>query len=436
MISSSKHRLYLLPHQEEIFDRNRQFLNDVYNCALEERISWVKYQWKTETDKKYISNFDQNLQVKNIRKAFPEENETIFARSIYGVLDQLDKAFQNFIGRVAAGKTGKAVGFPRFKPISRFHSILFPQCDLKTGGVKLLDNSKIRVFGLGDVKVIWNGQDIKLGTVKNARIIKASSGKYYLIITAENIPNKPLPKTGNIIGYDYGLIDFITDQYGNTTKHPKPYATAKEKLAYQQRKLALKQKNSKNYKKIKKTIAKTHEKTVNIREHFQHNLANKLVRENDIIFGENLNISDMLDSDKEHKLPHYISMKGLRRNISDAAWGKFDHKVSYKAENAGKIFLTQDPRNSSKECSCCGWINNYLTLADRTFKCKWCQQVMDRDQNAANNILNRGKVALPCETVIQFILFLKKIVFPPKPKRFIKRKKAAKISEVIQISGS
>jgi putative transposase len=212
-------------------------------------------------------------------------------------------------------------------------------------------------------------------------VIKKQSDKYFVILACDNVPLKILPKTGNTIAIDLGISNFITTNTGEQFQHPKPYKTAKEKLAYLQRKLELKQRGSNNRKKLKIRIAKTHEKIVNIREDFQHKLANKLIRENDKIILEDLNVQSMLTSTS------YLVNKG---NIQDAAWNGFDGKVIYKAERAGRLVEKVNPRNTSKMCSNCGHIKTDLKLSNREYHCQACGSTLDRDHNAALNILKLG----------------------------------------------
>lgn len=163
--------------------------------------------------------------------------------------------------------------------------------------------------------------------------------------------------------------------------HPKPYKTAKEKLAYQQRKLAIKQKGSNNRNKQKKLIVKTYQKITNIREDFQHKLSKKLVRDCDKIIIEDLNISNMLEAK---------GFKVNKSNIQDASWGKFVEKLTYKAERADKLIVKVNPKNTSKMCSQCGNIKKSLALIDREYKCEVCGFTIDRDINAAKNIRMLG----------------------------------------------
>jgi putative transposase len=164
-----------------------------------------------------------------------------------------------------------------------------------------------------------------LGICKTVIIKKYASGKFFAFFVCENVPKNVYPTTNNTVGIDLGLETFIALDNGKKYKHPKPYKTAKEKLAYNQRKLANKKRGSNNYKKQKIHVAKQHEKIVNIREDFQHKLTIELLDNYDTIIMEKLNIKSMLEE------KGYIVNKG---NISDASWGNFILKLSYKALSA------------------------------------------------------------------------------------------------------
>jgi len=162
---------------------------------------------------------------------------------------------------------------------------------------------------------------------------------------------------------------------------PKPYKTSKEKLAFWQRKLALKQRGSNNRKKVKKQLARAYEKITNIREDFLHKTANKFIAENDLIIVEKLNIQSMMEQEN-----HQVN-KG---NIQDASWGNCVSKLNYKAERAGRAVIEVDPANTSRMCSSCGNIKKKLKLSDRIYCCEKCGLKLDRDHNAAKNIYRLG----------------------------------------------
>ena len=368
---SYKYRIYPDQKQAEQLENTFGFCRFLYNCALEERISFYKKCGKS------LSYNSQAAELPEIKKECHDQTDLIYSQTLQHVMKRLDAGYKNFFRRVKAGAS--KAGFPRFKSKDRFRSIMFPQSNLNGFGVKRLENGKLKVYGIeGDVKIIWHRP--LQGRCKNVTITKQSN-KWFLIASCDDVPLNILPSTGKTVAIDLGLNSFITTDDGTKFHHPKPYKTSKEKLAYLNQKLALKQKGSNNRIKAKLRLAKAHEKVFNIREDFLHKMANKLITENDVIIIEKLNIKSMMEQ-KGH-----LVNKG---NIQDASWGSFAAKISYKAERAGRIVIEVDPRNTSKMCSRCGNINKELTLKDRTYHCEACGLKMDRDHNAAKNIYGLG----------------------------------------------
>src|ERR1019366_8494802 len=332
---SFKYRLYPNSKQIEVLEKNLNFCSLLYNNALEERISFFKRFGKSRT------YGQQSVQLPEIKELYAEETKDLYSQTIQQVLKKLDVSFTNFFRRVKA-KSGKA-GFPRYQSRDRSNSLIFPQAQMLEkhwGGVKLLENKKLQIFGIpGEVKVKWHRPF--QGRCKTVSI-KRQAGEFYLILSCDAVPLVPLASTGKSIAIDLGLTNFITTDDGTKYHHPKPYKTSKEKLAYAQRKLSLKQKGSKNRIKAKKQVAKCHENVANVRKDFQHKLALKLIRENDEIILEDLNVKSMLEAG---------SFEINNLNISDASWGGFVQILSDKAEKAGRKITKVNPRNTSKTCS-------------------------------------------------------------------------------------
>ena len=149
------------------------------------------------------------------------------------------------------------------------------------------------------------------------------------------------------------------------------------KLKREQRKLSRKTKGSNSRKEQRTRVAKIHRKVKNQRNDFLHKESCKLVRKYDVIVFEDLRIQNML---KNHK---------LAKSISDASWSKFIEYTTYKAESAGKKVILVNPQNTSQICSGCGVIVK-KSLSVRTHKCPYCGLILDRDVNAAINILRAG----------------------------------------------
>lgn len=358
-----------------------EYCRILHNAALQERISFYR---------KYKKSLSYNIQSSYLKEINKQDNlkTYIHSQTVQAVLGNLDTSFDNYFRRIL---NGEKPGFPRFKKFLKLRSIFFPQCNLKQGGVKLLENGKLKITGIeGEIKLKLH-RKIE-GNIKNVRIKRTPTGKYYLIVVCDNISFPEQAKTGKVVGIDLGLTSYVTAYDGDASQeiseanfakfhHPKPYKTSLEKLRYQSNKLSKSTKGSNSSKKKKLKLAKLHEKIANQREDFQHKFANKLVKENDVLILEDLNISEMLQKEEN---------KGLHRSITDASWGKFIEKLEYKAERAGKQVIKVSPKNTSKGCSNCGFIKKNLTLYDRIFNCNSCEVTIDRDLNAAVNVKRLG----------------------------------------------
>ena len=375
---SFKYRIYPTKAQIKILEENFEICRVLYNCNLEDRVNAFEAS-KITGVKSTINYYSQAGQLKQIKEKHPEKVKNLHSQTLQHVLKRLDLAYENFFRRIKAKKSGEAFGFPRFKTENSFKSICFPQCDLKTGGVKKLNNNKLKIKGLtGEVKVEWHR--LPEGQCKQV-IIKKHSDKFYIILSCDAVPAKHLPETYKTVALDLGLNCFAMTDDGTEFHHPKPYKTAKEKLAYLNRKLASKKKGSNNRRKAQKQLARAHEKVSNIRLDFLHKLSNSLIKNNDTIIIEELNIKSMLEA------------KGFevnKENITDASWGEFIRQLKYKAERAGRTVIEVNPNNTSKMCSNCRNIDKEQTLANRIYHCKPCGLAIDRDQNAAKNILRLG----------------------------------------------
>lgn len=220
--------------------------------------------------------------------------------------------------------------------------------------------------------------DGKLGTVT---ISKTPSGKYFisaLVHTEELTPTKFTISEDKSIGVDVGIKDFATLSNGEKISNPKYFKNSQKRLAVLQRRLSKKKKGSKRREKAKLSVAKLHYTIANQRKDFLHKLTSKLVRENQTIIIEDLNVAGMV---KNHK---------LAKSISDASWSEFFRQLKYKSEWSGVNVITIGRFEPGSKMCYCGVINKELTLKDRIWTCKSCNTTHDRDILAANNIKKFG----------------------------------------------
>ena len=221
---------------------------------------------------------------------------------------------------------------------------------------------------------------------RNITVSKDKSGKYYAsILVIEKVYHKP--KTGKEVGIDLGLKSFICTSDGKTVKALKSFRENQAKLAKAQKHLDRKRrtnkrlgiKGSKRYQKQRIKVARIHEEIANQREWFLHNLSAELVRDNDIICIEDLAVSNM------------VKNKRLAKSIADAGWSKLTSMLEYKCQWYGKTLIRVDRFfASSKTCGNCSSKFEGLELSMREWECPDCTTVLDRDLNAAKNILKEG----------------------------------------------
>ncbi len=351
MLRAYKYRLYPSIEQSELISRHIGSCRFVYNLALEAK------QTAYAGSKINLSVFDLIKQLPDLKNELTWLKE-VNSQSLQFSIRNLDVAYTAFF----KGRNN----FPKYKSKHRGkQSFSIPQ------HIELIDD-KIRFpkFKEG-IKIVLH-RPIK-GTIRQAIISRTQTGKYFASIlceTGEQIERKAIIKANTTTGVDLGIKSFLVTSDGKTFDNSKFLRNAQSRLKYTQRKYS-KHKG----KQTKHRLASLHEKVVNQRKDFLHKSSTKLIRENQTICIEDLNISGML---KNHC---------LAQSISDVGWGMFIDMLEYKAEWYGKNILKIgrfDP--SSKLCSSCGSINKELTLKDRVWICKDCGAILDRDINAAINI--------------------------------------------------
>lgn len=209
--------------------------------------------------------------------------------------------------------------------------------------------------------------------------IRRDGNQWYACFSVEFEP-APVPVPDASIGIDVGINAFAVLSDGTVIENPKHLRKAEKKLMRKQRRLSARKKGSANRRKARKVVAKIHRKIRNQRADFHHKLSRAIVDRYGLIAVEDLNIQGMVRN-------HHLA-----KSISDAGWGQFLNFLAYKAENAGCRVAKVTARYTSINCSGCGEQVD-KTLADRIHACPFCGLVLDRDHNAAINILNRAGTA-------------------------------------------
>lgn len=356
---------YRLLGNKETFQKAENWISlcrDIYNIALQQRIMIYKQ------DKGKISAYEQMKQLTALRNEFLEYKE-VECHVLQGVIDNLNNAYLSFFRRI---RNGEKPGHPRFRSKDRYDSFTLKKYCWKLNG-KYLSINKIGRFKLRLSRPIE-------GNIKTITIRKEASGKWYACFSCGDIPNKVLPKSDLSVGLDVGIKKFIVDSDGLEIESPKYFNKAERQLRITNRRLCRRKKGSNRRIKAKVLVAKVYDKITNQRKDFLHKTANYYIKKFGCIYIEDLTPSDM------------VLNPDLSKSIKDASWGKFFQLLIYKAEDAGRS-LTKVSKwePTSKTCSSCGAVNKELKLSDRTWVCKECGVLHDRDYNAAKNILRAGQ---------------------------------------------
>jgi putative transposase len=288
---------------------------------------------------------------------------------------ELYQLFSNIAALRQMKKNGRKVGNLRFKGERWFKTFTYNQ-----SGFKLLPkNDKfgfLHLSKIGNIPIRLHRQVV--GTIKCVTIKHMPSGKWYAHMSVDDGKGEPkLTVIENAIGLDFGLEHYTVDSNGDEVENPRFLKKDLKKLRREQRRLSKCQKGSRNRNLQMIKVARQHEHVQNQRNDFQHKLARKYVDEHDLIVTEKLSPLMM------------VRNRCLARSISDAAWSSLNQKIAYKAENAGKLFVQVDARNTSQICSQCGTLVP-KTLKNRVHDCPQCNAVLGRDHNAALVILDRG----------------------------------------------
>ena len=365
MRKSFKYRIYPTKSQRSRMERTLDLCRWVYNQTL----AYRKNAW--EQDNKSVSKFETYNKLPEWKVEKPELTE-VHSQVLQNVQERVDLAFKAFFRRV---KSGEKPGYPRFKGKGWYDSFTFPQ-----SGFKLV-SGKLRLSKIGDVKIKLH-RPIE-GKIKRLTIRRTSTGKWFACFSVEiDDPPKPPWKDGSMVGIDVGLESFATLSNGEKIDNPRFFRSEEKALAKAQKRLSKCEKGTPERRKALKVVQRIHERIANMRYDFAHQISNQLVSKYGLIAFEDLSIANML---KNHN---------LAKSISDAAWRMLVTITSYKAESAGSIVVLVDPRNTSQLCSRCG-LKVTKSLSDRVHECPQCGLVMDRDENAAINILRLGLQSLP-----------------------------------------
>jgi putative transposase len=388
-------------HQEialtAMLDDHRQ----LYNAALEERREAYR---RCAVSIRYG---DQSAQLKEIRRFDPDGQGRWSFTSQQQTLRRLNKTFEAFFRRV---KNGETPGYPRFKGRGRFDTVTLVEGDGARWDSQPHHRSAtcVRLQGIGHVRV--HQHRAVAGRIKTVEV-KRESGRWYVIVSCDEVPAVPLPATGREIGVDMGIthyatltepIEDLTDDQGHI-ENPRYLKAVAEKLAAAQQAYARTKRGSKRRAKAARKIGSLHRKVARQRCDHAHKTALALVRSADFIAVEALQIRNMTKAPKPRPdperagafLPNGAAAKaGLNKSILDAGWGVFLRVLPHKAESAGREVIAVNPRNTSRTCPRpeCGHVSGENRTSQADFTCVKCGHTANADVVGASNTKRAGLV--------------------------------------------
>jgi len=331
----------------------------VYNETLATR----KNAWEQEHQS--LSLYATNKLLTGWKQAKPELGR-VHSQVLQNVQERVDLAFQAYFRRVKAG--GEKPGYPRFKGYGRYDSFTFKQSGFS------LQGKGVQLSKIGLVKIKQH-RPIE-GTIKTLSIRRDAVGNWFACFSCEIEPH-PLPPSVKTVGVDVGLKSFATFSNGESIANPRFFRRDEQELAKVQRKLSKAGKGTPERARRRQVVAQVYQRMVNRRKDFAHQLSRSIVNTYGIIVLERLNTQGMLHN------------HCLAKSIADAAWHQLVRFTCYKAEEAGRVCVLVDPDGTTQRCSRCGRVVK-KSLAVRIHDCPGCGLKMDRDENAAINILALG----------------------------------------------
>ena len=378
MYQAYKFRMYPTQSQKILIAKTFGSSRFIYNYFLEECKNYG-----------YKKAYDMCAQLKELQKSY-EWLKEVDSCSLRCAIFNLEDAFKNFFE--------KRSDYPVFK--SKYQRQSYRTNCIKSSykgknysNIWLdLNDKKVRLPKLGEIDIRgYRNLEVIDGKIINATVTKESNGKYYVSIILEKQElKKDKVKAKKIIGIDLGVKDLVITSDGEKYDNKKILLKQEKRLKQLQRKLSRQERNSKNYQKTRLKIGKLYHKIKNSRRCYINDITNKIVKENDIIVTEKLDVKTM---SKNHRIAKYIL---------DASFHRICELLKWKSMLQGKYYYQIDTYYpSSKTCSVCGEkteLTNQLNI--RNWQCKKCGTEHDRDMNASINILLEGlKLHYGCRNI-------------------------------------
>jgi putative transposase len=290
-------------------------------------------------------------------------------------LRDLEQAYRNFFRKLELKKQGKwkgKLGFPKFKKRSKAIGSF-----RLTGSIKVFSDA-VQLPRLGRLRLHEHNFIPTEGKVLSATVSE-QAGRWFVSVQMEVEQEQPIPTATSAIGVDLGIKTLATLSDGTTFANPRALKHAQKKLKRLERQKSRRKLGSKNRKKTCRKLAKQHARVANLRKDASHKLTSSLCKNHALVAIEDLHVAGMV---KNHK---------LAQAVSDSNFGEIRRQLTYKSERYGTHLVVIDRfYPSSKTCSACGYLKEELSLSERTYTCECCGLVLDRDVNAACNVLHEA----------------------------------------------
>lgn len=380
MLRAIRIRLYPNKEQSTMMNKLLGCYRVVYNQCLSRKIESYKNGGKSE-NLSTLGQFVHHELLKNDNFIWLREQNTKVLKQ--AVKDMLT-AYKNFFEQ--------HTGYPKFK--SKHDNK--QSCRFELGAISKRNDYTtyhLSLANIRNVKFRCNEKYARYlqkhhGNIRQATLTRLTCGEYYLSILVDgDLTHKGLKDTDKAVGIDLGVKDFVVTSNGEVFRNLHFKKSESKKIKKLQKQLSRKQKGSNNRKKARIRLAKVYKKINDRKQYYLHAVSNSLIDENQVICMEDLNVEGMV---KNHN---------LAESICEMNFGEFRRMLEYKTNWYNrKIVFVDRFYPSSKTCHNCGYINKELKLSDRQWVCPQCGEVIERDCNAAMNILDEGLRIIGCST--------------------------------------
>jgi len=355
---SFKYRLKPSTEQVAALEEQLRLCRWAYNALLEHSLNERKAGHGTPTHKALTYLIPA-------MKAMKPGLDNVFSQVLQNVAKRVRSGFEGYWARRRAGLKAH---LPRFRGEDRYDSLTYPQLGFR------LKDGVLCLSKIGDVRIVQH-RPVE-GQVKTLTVTRSRAGKWFAVFSSE-VEEKPIPGRLHSVGVDFGLNSLVALSDGTLIEAPRSYRGAEERLRRAQRSLSRKTRGSRNREKARRRVASACERVANRRRDYAYKTARSIVNRYERVYVEDLKVQGMMRN------------RRLSKSLGDAGWGMLRNALTYMAERSEGVIAFVNPRGTSQTCSGCGaYVGKGLSV--RVHRCPGCGLTVDRDVNAALNVLKRG----------------------------------------------